>query len=150
MSTNTKPPPAWDRRGGLLPGRQSLNPSGRSKWVNEFQQVFRERLAKPSADVLARVMDRALDTSDIDAALGAIDLQENPGAIHTFARIESEKNERFNQAIRAAGEAMKYILPKPKEVDKPDGEAEKAVSKLGGLSTAELLALSRKPQTPKE
>lgn len=147
MSTNTKPPPAWDRRGGLLPGRQSLNPSGRSKWVNEFQQVFRERLAKPSADVLARVMDRALDTSDIDGAIDKVDVAENPSL---FARLESEKNERFNQAIRAAGEAMKYILPKPKEVDKPDDEAEKAASKLGGLSTAELLALSRKPQTPKE
>lgn len=147
MSTDTKPPPAWDRHGRLLPNRQSINPSGRSKWVNEFQQAFRERLAKPSADVLARVMDRALDTSDIDGAIDKVDVAENPSL---FARLESEKNERFNQAIRAAGEAMKYILPKPKEVDKPDGEAEKAASKLGGLSTVELLALSRKPQTTKE
>lgn len=147
MSTDTRPPPAHRNNGTLVPGRQSLNPSGHSKWVNEFQRVFREHLANPSKDVLEKVMNRALDTSDIDGVIAKVDVTENP---NLFARLESEKNERYNQAIRAADVAMKYILPKPKEVDKPDGEAEKAVSKLGGLSTAELLALSRKPQTPKE
>jgi len=115
--------------------------------VTEFQRVFREHLAHPAKNVLEKVMNRALDTSDIDAAMDQVDMTENP---NLFARLESEKNERFNQAIRAADVAMKYILPKPKEVNTPDADTEKAASKLGGLSTAELLALSRKPQTPKE
>ena len=144
MSTDTKPPPEW-RHGRLLPNRQSINPSGRPKWVNEFQQVFRERLAKPSADVLARVMDRALDTSDIDGAIDKVDVAENPSL---FARLESEKNERFNQAIRAAGEAMKYILPKPKETPVDEDMSKKENSPMAGITREQLLAIARLPQIP--
>lgn len=142
MSEDTKEklPPAWNSHGKMLPGRQSLNPGGKSKWVKDFQVVFRDRLAERAAAVLERVMDRALNTEDIEAQIALAQQQEQP---EVFVRLEAEKNERYKQATNAAGHALKYILPAVKPDSKPTQEDKDGADALRGMSAAQLLALSR-------
>lgn len=135
-----KLPPAWDRKGGMLPGRQSLNPGGKPKWVKDFQVVFRDRLAERAAAILERVMDRALDTADIDAQIEAAQNAERP---EIYARLESEKNERYKQATHAAGHALKYILPVIKPAEKVSAEEKERARAWKDMTAPELLALSK-------
>lgn len=131
-----KLPPAWDRKGGMLPGRQSLNPGGKPKWVKDFQIVFRERLAERAAAVLERVMDRALNSEDIEAKMA--DPATSPEAV---AALDHELNERYKQATNAAGHALKYILPAVKPDSKPTQEDKDGASALKKFTAPELLAL---------
>jgi len=142
-----KLPPAWDRKGGLIPGRGSLNPGGKPKWVKEFQIVFRDRLAQRAADVLERVMDRALNVEDIEKAVREAEAQNKP---HVIASLEGALNERYKQATNAAGHALKYILPVVKMDNKPTPEEREEASALRKLSTGELLALARKREKGEE
>lgn len=128
--------PPTNHPGQFKPG-VSGNPGGQPKWVREFRDAFGQRCAPKAEAVLNRILDRALDTSDLDKAM--VD-----GTPEVQLEAERALSERMRQAGSAADTVLKYVLPKPTqqvEVTVPQG------AQFAGLSPAELLELAKqKPQ----
>lgn len=124
--------------GTVVSGGGSLNPGGQPAWVREFREAFGNRCAPKAEQVLNRILDRALDTSDLDKAL-------TDGTPEVQLKAEQAVSERLKQAGQAADTVLKYVLPKPtapQEVtvtDKRDAFA--------GLTAEQLVELAKhKPQ----
>ena len=130
---------ARDADGKVTAGGGSLNPGGQPKWLREFREAFGQRCAPKAEQVLNRILDRALDTSVLDAAMESED-------VDTRLAAEKRISERMQQAGQAADTVLKYVLPKPKqEVAVVVDDKREAFA---GLTTAQLLEMAKnKPET---
>lgn len=123
---------------GTFPKGVSGNPQGQPQWVREFRDAFGQRCAPKAEQVLNRILDRALDTSDLDRAL-------TEGEPEVQLKAEQALSERMRQAGSAADTVLKYVLPKPtQQVEvKVDGKSEA----FAGLTAEQLVELAKhKPQ----
>lgn len=109
-----------DEKGRYGKGR-SGNPGGQPKWIKAFRDAFGERCAPKAEQVLNRVLDRALNTEQLEKVLAhSVQIEDAEGAL----KCEQALAERYRQGTAAADIALKYVLPKPKtelEVSGPGG-----------------------------
>lgn len=128
--------------GKVAAGGGSLNPGGQPKWLREFRDAFGARCAPKAEAVLNRILDRALDIGDLEAAAESED-------VDTRLAAEKRISERMQQAGAAADTVLKYVLPKPKQEVAVTVDDKREV--FAGLTTAELAELAKqKPETEEE
>lgn len=117
--------------GTFADGSGSANPGGVPKEVKKFRDLLKGLLPQ-SERVARKVLQRAEDTSDLDAIIA--DGETSP---ETRLEAENALNARLKLGVQMNAEIWKYSVPKPTQRHKVSGQVE---NPLAGLSTEALQA----------
>lgn len=125
---------------GLVPGHgfkpgKSGNPGGLPKWVKQVRESLRSLAPKGQA-VVAKIFARALDTERLEKIVAAE--ESTPEQV---LKAEQSLHARLDLANRANAEILKYVLPKPTQRHKVEGQVQ--AGPLAGVPADELAAFIR-------
>lgn len=122
MDTPERKPVIRNERGQIQKGGGSNNPGGGKQWVRDFRKAFSQRCAPMAEEVLAKVLERALDTDMLADGMAKAHANNN---LDLVVKFERELSERYKQGAAAAETTLKYTLPPMKqevELTGKDGE----------------------------